>query len=224
MTQITVLLADDHSVVREGLRTLLEAQDDFKVVAEAGDGLEVLELAQELRPDVIVLDLAMPKFNGMEAARQILKWPNPSKILILSAHGDDAYIEQVANLGVAGYLVKQTSAHMLTKAIRDVYRGQLVYGPRIAARLAEYRRGSPRAGSRRPAVPRLTPRERGVVQLIAEGRANKEVADDLAISVKTVEKHRQSAMRKLDIHDTAGLTRYAISSGIIENAVQCTIL
>jgi DNA-binding NarL/FixJ family response regulator len=225
MMRITVLLADDHTVVREGLRALLEAEDDLEVVGEAANGREALDLTQRLRPAVVVLDIAMPQLNGLEAARQILqRVVPPPKVVILSAHGDDAYIEQVAALGVTGYLVKQTSAQVLAKAIRAIHKGKTFYSPSVAERLPDQRQNSPCQARRgRTGAVHLTAREREVLQLVAEGSANKQVAADLGISIKTVEKHRQSVMQKLNIHDTAGLTRYAISAGIIESCVQSTI-
>lgn len=227
MERITVLLADDHTIVREGLRALLATQADLAVVGEAANGLEAVAMAKQLRPMVVVLDIAMPVLNGLEAARQIQQLAPPApQVLILSAHSDDLYVEQVVAMGVAGYLVKQVSVPVLARAIREVSKGNTFYSPAIAGRL---RRSQPRrtaartAGGRRGAV-HLTAREREVLQLVAEGRANKQVAADLGISIKTVEKHRQSVMRKLGIHETAGLTRYAISAGIIESCVQSTIL
>ena len=226
MERITVLLADDHAVVREGLRALLEMEGGFDVVGEAADGLQAVELAQKLRPAVAVLDIAMPQLNGLEAARRILQQVvPPPKVLILSAHSDDAYIEQVAALGISGFLVKQTSAHILAKAIREIHSGKAFYSPAVAERLDNQRKPTPRrAAAGRKGILHLTSREREALQRIAEGESNKEIAADLGISVKTVEKHRQSVMRKLDLHDTAGLTRYAISAGIVENSVQCTII
>ena len=226
MKRITVLLADDHAVVRAGLRALLEIEGDFEVVGEAANGLEAVELAQKLRPAVVVMDLAMPELNGLEAARRILQQvAPPPKVLILSAHSDDAYVEQVAALGAVGYLVKQTSAHILAKAIREIQKGKVFFSPVVAKRMGDRQQESSRpAGRFRKGAAHLTTREREVLQLVAEGKANKEVAADLGISIKTVEKHRQGVMRKLAIHDTAGLTRYAISAGIIESSVQCTII
>ena len=223
MNAITVLLVDDHTIVREGLRRLLETEGGFDIVGEAANGHEAVKMVQELHLAVVVLDLAMPQLNGLEAARRVLQYDAPPEVIILSAHNDDAYIEQVAMIGVRGYLIKQTSAHVLAKAIRDVCKGKMVYSPEVAKRLRN-RRGESSRPRYRQALPRLTPREREVLQLIAEGRANKQVASDLGISIKTVEKHRQSVMDKLNVHDTAGLTRYAISAGIIESSVQCTII
>jgi len=225
MKRINVLLADDHTIVRQGLRALLEMESDIEAVGEAVNGLEAVEMAKELRPDVVVLDLAMPQLNGLEAARRILRLDDPCpRVLVLSAHGDDAYIEQVAALGVHGYLLKQTSADILAKAIREVYSGKFFYSPAIAKRLeGQEPGGPPRQGRGRKGPVQLTSREREVLQLVAEGNPNKVVAAELGISIKTVEKHRQSAMHKLDIHDTASLTRYAVSAGIVESSVQSTI-
>ncbi len=223
--RITVLLAEDHTVVREGLRTLLEAEGDIKVIGEAETGRQAVGLAKKLRPAVVVMDIAMPLLNGLEATRQILKAVPGAKVLILSAHSDDAYVEEVIALGAAGYLLKQTSAHVLSKAVREVQKGNTFFSPSIARRLHNHYEPSPQAGGRvRKKGARLSSREVEVLQLIAEGQANKQVAEELGISVKTVEKHRQRLMEKLNIHDTAGLTRYAIAGGIIESSVQLTIV
>lgn len=232
MQQITVLLAEDHNIVREGLRALLDIDGGFKVIGEASDGLQAVELSHTLCPDVVVMDIAMPRLNGLEAARRILQdGDSPPKILILSAHGDDVYIEKVASLGVAGYLVKQTSAHRLAEAIREIQKGNLFYSPTVGERIEEYREMAAgkshrfsRAGHPMKKIEYLTPREREVLQLVAEGLANKQIAGDLEISIKTVEKHRQSVMEKLNIHETAGLARYAIAAGLVESSVQVTII
>ncbi len=222
---ITVLLAEDHAVVRQGLSALLNADGQFKIVGEARNGREAVEQARTLRPDVILMDIAMPVLNGLEATRQILATNPAARVLILSAHSDNVYVERMNDAGVAGFLEKQTSAEILTKAIRVVFKGNTFFSPSIAKRLAQdpgkpvTREGLPKANGTR-----LTSRESEVLQLVAEGQANKQVAAELGISIKTVEKHRQHLMDKLDIHETAGLTRYAIAQGIIESSVQLTII
>ncbi len=222
MTAITVLLAEDHQIVREGLRALLKLENDIQVVGEADNGRDAVKLTASLRPDVVVMDIAMPLLNGLEAARQILAAAPATRLLILSAHSDDAYVERVMELGAAGYLVKQTAAHILPQAIREIHRGNLFFSPAINKRLANHQTIPAAAGKKNLA--KLTTREMEVLQLVAEGKANKESAAVLHISIKTVEKHRQKVMAKLNIHDTASLTRYAIANGIIESSVQVTIL
>ncbi|MHB1306677.1 MAG: response regulator transcription factor [Limisphaerales bacterium] len=225
MKKITLVLAEDHVMVREGLRTLLEAGGDIVVVGEAATGRQAVELTRELQPAVVVMDIAMPLLNGIEATRQILKVAPATRVLILSAHGDDAYVEQVTGLGAAGYLLKQTSAHVLTQAVREVEKGHTYFSPSIARRLHQQKEKSLESkGGLRKQLANLSSREIEVLQLIAEGHANKQVAVELGISVKTVEKHRQRLMEKLSIHDTAGLTRYAIAAGVIESSVQLTIV
>jgi DNA-binding NarL/FixJ family response regulator len=221
---ITVLLADDHTVVREGLRMVLSAEKDIKVIAEARSGREAVELVKKLRPHVVVMDIAMPLLNGFESTRQIMKEFPLTKILILSAYSDDEYIDKMIEVGALGYLFKQSSAEVLSKAIREVQKGNIFFSPEIAKRLEQKNKKSlGRDGILKKKNIRLSSREAEVLQLIAEGKANKEIASELTISIKTVEKHRQHLMEKLHIHDTAGLTRYAISTGIIENSVQITI-
>jgi DNA-binding NarL/FixJ family response regulator len=223
MNRITVLLAEDHEIVRQGLRKLLEAEGDLEVVGEAETGRQAVALTKKLRPAVVVMDIAMPLLNGLEATRQIRLAVPDTKVLILSAHSDAAYVEQVATLGAAGYLIKQTSADLLSRAIREVARGNSFFSPTIAAQFRNSSRASP-AGLLKQKRDRLSVREAEVLQLIAEGQANKQVAAELHISVKTVEKHRQRLMEKLNLHDTAGLTRHAIAAGIIESSVQLTIV
>jgi DNA-binding NarL/FixJ family response regulator len=223
--KITVLLAEDHAVVRQGLHTLLEAGGLFEVVGQAQTGREAVELAAALRPDVILMDIAMPILNGFEATRQVLAENPAAKVLILSAHSDDEYIERMTAVGAVGFLEKQTSAEILTKAIREVAAGKAFFSPSIAKRMVEARkRSQDRDGMAKPNAVRLTSRENEVLQLVAEGQANKQVASTLGISIKTVEKHRQHVMDKLNIHETAGLTRYAIAQGIIESGVQVNIV
>jgi DNA-binding NarL/FixJ family response regulator len=223
--RITVLLAEDHMIVREGLKKLLESESDIEIVGEATTGRQAVELTQKLHPDVIVMDIAMPQMNGLEATRQILKAFPKIKVIILSAHSDDAYVENAIAGGAVGYLIKQTSAHFLSEAIREVHKGNTFFSPTVAKRFQKRRQDSlDRKGVPKAGGIRLSSRETEVLQLIAEGEANKQIAEKLAISIKTVEKHRDHLMHKLDIHDTAGLTRYAIAVGIIESSVQLTIL
>jgi|APLak6261672720_1056091.scaffolds.fasta_scaffold01195_3 DNA-binding NarL/FixJ family response regulator len=222
--QITVLLAEDHAIVRQGLCALLRANGGFTLVGEARNGREVVELARSLRPDVILMDIAMPVLNGLEATRQILATDPTARVLILSAHSDDEYIERMTAVGAAGFLEKQTSAEILTEAIQEVAQGRSFFSPTIRKRLADGKKRSvDRNGFARSEAMRLTTRESEVLQLVAEGSANKQVAAALGISIKTVEKHRQHLMDKLNIHDTAGLTRYAIATGVIESSVRLTI-
>jgi DNA-binding NarL/FixJ family response regulator len=227
MNKITVLLVDDHAIIREGLRALLDAEADIEVVGEAQNGRQALQLTKKLLPSVVVMDIAMPLLNGLEAARQILKAVPATRLLILSAHRDDEYVDEVIRLGAAGYLIKQTSAHILPKAIREAHKGNSFFDPAIAKRLGDRQETAPRGAmgwrkSKKGDVS-LTSREVEIIQLIAEGKANKQAAHELGISIKTVEKHRQNLMKKLDVHDTAGLTRYAIASGIIESGVRIII-
>jgi DNA-binding NarL/FixJ family response regulator len=223
--QITVLLAEDHSIVRQGLCALLVADGSFKMAGEARNGREAVEMAKALRPDVILMDIAMPMLNGLEATRQILAANPAAKIIVLSAHSDDAYLESMNEAGVAGFLEKQTSAEILTTAIREVADGKTFFSPSITRRLRDHQnQPRDRHGMLKANSSRLTSRESEVLQLVAEGSSNKQMAAELRISIKTVEKHRQHLMDKLKIHETAGLTRYAMTTGIIEGGVQLRIV
>jgi len=225
MKRITVLLAEDHMIVREGFRRMLELEDDFEVVGEAQDGRKAVALAKKFHPDVVLMDIAMPLLNGLEAARQVLKAVPMTKVLMLSAHSDDAYVKNATDSGAMGFLLKQTSAHDVCRAIREVHKGNTFFSPSISRRQERlHPQALDRGGLLKKKMAQLTSREMEVLQLIAEGKANKETASELGIGLKTVEKHREHLMEKLDIHDTAGLTRYAISAGIIESSVQLTII
>lgn len=225
MKNVRILIADDHAVVREGLRRMIDLEEDLEVVGEARNGRLAVSMSIELEPDVVLMDIAMPGLNGLEATRQLHKALPGSRVLILTAHHDDAYVESAVAAGATGFLLKQTSAQNVCRAIREVHGGRMYLGKPVARRLARLQQQTAERGD---AVTqgrnRLTTREAEVLQLIAEGRANKETAAELGISIKTVEKHRGSLMAKLDIHDTASLTRYAISSGVIECSVQRTVL
>lgn len=208
---ITVLVAEDHEIVRQGLCGLLELNGQFQITGEARNGREAVELAQTLRPDIILMDVTMPVLNGLEATREILAtWP-AARILILSAHNEPEYEKRAAQAGAVGFLQKQSTLENLTKAIAAVAQVRPAARPKTDS-------NSPRgAASGRPN--QLTPRESEVLQLVARGASNKQVSASLGISVKTVEKHRQHIMEKTHLHDVAGLTRYAISTGVIPNRV-----
>lgn len=205
-------------MVRDGLRALLELQPDMGVVAEAANGREAVILARQLCPDVVLMDISMPVLNGLEATRQILRYLPLTKVMILSAHSDVAYVQHALALGVSGFLFKQTAAQNLPKAIRKIFLGE-VFCDQFP------RQGAHDSGAHalQKVARRLSSREMEVLQLIAEGKANKETATEMEISIKTVEKHRQRIMDKLNIHDTAGLTRHAIATGVIECSVNLVI-
>jgi len=220
MNKITVLLADDHTVVRQGLRALLAAESDIEIVGEAENGRVAVQLAKKLLPNVAVIDIAMPLLNGLEATRQITKTVPQTKVLILSSYSDDEYVQQLTEAGAAGYLIKQTAANDLLKAIREASKGNAFFSPTIAKRLRDQcREAFVNGSSQKKRTDYLTTREAEVLQLIAEGRPNKQIAAELCISIKTVEKHRQQVMNKLGIHDVAGLTRHAIAKGIIQTNI-----
>jgi DNA-binding NarL/FixJ family response regulator len=217
MEKIKVLLADDHTVVRQGLRALLAAEGDIQIVAEAENGRQAVQSARAHHPDVAVIDIAMPVLNGLEAARQITRAFPQTRVLVLSSYSDDEYLEKFSETGALGYLIKQTAADELLKAIREASHGKAYFSPAVAKRLRELCRDHNADGAPNRRKDHLTAREAEVLQLIAEGLANKQIAAELSISIKTVEKHRQQVMNKLGIHDVAGLTRHAIAKGIIES-------
>jgi len=207
---LRIILADDHLIVRQGLRSILE-REAYTVLGEAGDGREALRLAQELRPDVAVLDLAMPLLNGLDAAREISRVSPQTKTILLTMHTEDPYVMEALRAGVRGYLLKTQAAQDLVQAIREVSRGAMYLSPGISRTLVE----AYLAKSELPPDP-LTPREREVLQLVAEGKTTKEVAVILGVSVKTAESHRTRIMGKLEIHETASLVRYAIRRGLVQ--------
>jgi DNA-binding NarL/FixJ family response regulator len=220
MGKITLLLVDDHKLFRQGLRALLQIEEDIEIIGEAENGRQAVQMAKEYQPDIVVMDIAMPVLNGLEATRQIVHEVPSSKVIILSCHDDDEYVQQLTDAGAAGYLVKQAAVDDLVKAIHEAVKGNAVFSPSVSKRLLEqYRQAFVRGEPLKKSGEQLTSREYEVLQLIAEGLLNKQIAAELCISIKTVEKHRQQVMNKLNLHDVAGLTRYAISKGVIEHAV-----
>lgn len=210
-------------MVREGLQAMIKLEPDIEVVGEATDGREGVAMAIKLCPDVVLMDIAMSGLNGLEATRQLAKALPDTRVIVLTAHGDDAYVKSAVDSGAAGFLLKQDSTRDVCKAIRKAEQGGIYYSASIAKRFVRLNpQTRDRAGKVERKASLLTSRETEVLQLIAEGKANKETGAQLGISIKTVEKHRGHLMKKLDIHDTAGLTRYAIDTGVIESSVQKT--
>ena len=205
-----LLLADDHQLVRQGLRTMLE-HHGFRVVGEAADGREAVRLAAATHPDVVILDLTMPALNGLDAAREIVRSADHPRAILLTVHAEDPYVLAALRAGISGYVLKTQAASDLVQAIHEVARGAVYLSPGVSRVVVD----AYRAKSELPPDP-LTPREREVLQLVAEGKTTKEAACVMGVSVKTAESHRMRLMSKLDIHETAGLVRYAIRRGLIQ--------
>jgi DNA-binding NarL/FixJ family response regulator len=211
--KIRILLADDHALVRAGMKSLLESAEGFEVVGEAPNGREALRLAKALKPDVALFDIAMPELNGLDAARRLGTECPEVRVLILSMHTDPGYVREAMQAGTAGYLLKDAGVEELELAIRAALRGERYLDPRISKQVIEgYVRGLDT-----PEGAALTPRQREILQLIAEGRSTREIAQRLHVSVKTVETHRAQLMDRLGIRDVAGLTRYAIRIGLVRD-------
>jgi DNA-binding NarL/FixJ family response regulator len=219
MAPFRILLADDHEVVRAGLRALLEEQNGWEVVAEAVDGRDAVEKATKLKPDVVVIDIAMPSLNGLEAVRQIVKAVPNTKVLVLTMYDSDPLIQQVLQAGARGYLLKSDAGRDLVSAIDALRRNKTFFTPKVSQMVLEgYLDKSPKENVETEGEPeslRLTSRQREIVQLLAEGKSSKEVAAVLGLSVKTAETHRANIMRKLDCHSVTELVRYAIRNHII---------
>lgn len=207
---LRILLADDHCIVRQGLRALLE-RSGFEVVGEAADGQQAITLTESLNPDVVVLDLTMPVLNGLDAGRQILQRKPAPALMLLTMHTEPHHVAAALRAGFRAYLLKTQAAEDLVRAIRDVVRGQIFLSSAVSRVVVDgYVSGAPAPGEA------LAPRERQVLQLVAEGNTSKEIAVRLGLSVKTVDSYRARVMEKLDVHETAGLVRYAIRHGVIE--------
>ena len=217
MESVRLLVADDHEIVRKGLRALLEAQPGWHVLAEASDGREAVEKAKELKPDVTVLDIGMPSLNGLEAARQMLKNDARAKILILTMHESDPVIRDVLNAGARGYVLKTDASRDLVTAVNAVRANKTFFTAKVAQMVLDgYLDKKPTAPMPESPKTRLTARQREIVQLLAEGKSSKEVATALGLSVKTAETHRANIMRRLNCHSISELVRYAVRNNIIE--------
>jgi DNA-binding NarL/FixJ family response regulator len=215
MSPIRVLIADDHAIVREGVRALLTLSDDMTVVGEAANGREAIELAGRLRPDVILMDIAMPGLGGLEATIEIRRENPDAKILVLTQYEDREYVRRFLKAGASGYVLKKAAGSELTAAIRAVHRGGLVLDPEVAREAMRDQAGSAATGGVADPYDALTDREKQVLKLVAEGHSNKDVAEQLGISVKTAMSHREHIMQKLDLHSRTELIRFAIQQGVI---------
>jgi DNA-binding NarL/FixJ family response regulator len=217
MSTLKVLLADDHEIVRRGLRSILETQRECEVVGEAADGRQAVTLVKELNPDIVILDISMPLLNGLEATRQILKIRPQTKVLILTVHEADPLIREVLDAGARGYILKTDAGRDLVTAIESLRRNKTFFTSRVSQMILDgFLKGDTGFTGSQSGGTRLTPRQREIVQLLAEGKSSKEVAVTLDLSVKTAETHRANIMRKLDCHSVSEVVRYAIRNKIIE--------
>ena len=215
MSRIRILLADDHTLFRQGVRTLLASETDMEVVGEAADGSAAVERAAELKPDVVLLDIGMPGPSSFETTRQIKRNRPETKVLFLTMYDDEDYLLEGMEVGANGYVLKDSPALQLVAAVRDVYRGGSYLSPRMLSQLVNDFRTRVKTTDRTPRFASLTPREKEVLKMLAEGNSVKEVATQLNLSVKTVEAHKFNLMRKLDIHNKAHLVQYAIQKKVI---------
>jgi two-component system response regulator NreC len=216
MSDIDILLADDHAVVRSGLRMLLESQPDMRIVGEAENGREALAKVRTLRPHVVLMDIEMPDMNGIEATRQIREMAPDTAVLALTMYEDDQYFFEMLRAGAAGYVPKRAAPDELVTAIRAVSQGQVFLYPSLAGRLVQDYLQRTDDEDEPLIADDLTPREREVLVLVAEGLTNPEIAEQLVISVKTVDRHRENIMRKLNLHSRIDLVKYAIRKGLID--------
>ena len=216
MPTIRILLADDHTIIRSGLRLLLEQQPDFKVVAEANDGREAVQLVSKHHPEVAILDIGMPQLNGIEATRQIVSASPETQVLILSMHSDEGYVLRALKAGARAYILKNSAEADLIRAVRSVAEGKSFFSPVISKMLLEDYVRQVREKEVEDSYDLLTPREREILQLLAEGRTNKEVANVLGLSLHTVETHRGNILEKLNLHGVPELILYAVRKGIIQ--------
>jgi DNA-binding NarL/FixJ family response regulator len=213
VASISILLADDHTLVREGIRALVEKLPSVTVVGEAKDGREALRMVKEHKPNLVLMDIAMPGLNGLEATARISKEVPGTRVIILSMYANEEYVREAIRAGAAGYMVKRGAAAELKLAITAVARGEQYFSPMVSANVTRDRRG--RLSADRAWIERLTSRQREILQLIAERHSTKDIAGILNISIKTVETHRAQLMQRLDIHDVPGLVRFAIRAGLV---------
>ncbi len=218
MTKIKVLVADDHTIMREGVRILLEAQPDIEVVAEAADGREAVAKVQELQPDIVLIDIAMPNLNGLEATRAIKRDYPQVQVIVLTMYESDEYFFQLLNAGASGYVLKKAASADLIAAIRAVYAGDVFLYPSVARRLVSDYLSRVKSGEEKSSYDGLTAREREVLKLIAEGHTNQAIADKLVISPSTVQTHRTRIMQRLNLHNRAELIQYAMRKGLLDRA------
>ncbi len=215
METIKVLLVDDHTIVRQGIRALLESVPDIQIIGEAEDGKAAVEMAEKLRPNIMLVDISLPMLNGLEVTRRVRKKVPECKVLVLTMHENEMYVSQILRTGASGYLVKKTAVSELIMAIRSVHQGKAYFSPSISKIvLNDYLRKESKGDG--PSTELLSNREREILQLLAEGYSNKEIAVILNLSVKTVSNHRNRIMQKLDIHDITSLVKYALKQGFIE--------
>jgi two-component system response regulator NreC len=214
--KIRVLLADDHTLVREGIRALLEAQPDLEVIAEVSEGGEAVRKSLELQPDVVLMDITMPGTNGMEATRLIRKGAPGVRILVLTIHGTDDYFFRLLEAGASGYMLKESASSDLVSAIRSVHGGGVFLSPSVAKRLVEDYLRRVGEGEQKPGYDSLTEREKEILKLIGEGHTNQEIAQRLCLSVNTVQTHRTHIMDKLNLHNRTALLRFAVRAGLLE--------
>jgi len=216
VSTVKILIAEDHAVVREGIRMILEAEPDFDVVGEAKDGRQAVELARSLSPDVVVMDISMPQMTGIEATQQIRRLCPRTHVLILTMHEEESYVFQLLQMGASGYVLKRAAASDLVEAVRAASRGEAFLYPSVARSVVADYLDRVRTGEGRDRYDGLTDREREILVLLAEGLTNAQIADRLYISVKTVQTHRAHIMEKLDLHDRSLLVRYAVRKGLIQ--------
>ena len=212
---LKILLVDDHTIVRQGLKALLDAHGGFTIVGEAENGRDAVKKAQELSPDIVIMDIAMPVLNGLEATRQIKRALPDTNVLALTMYNDEEYVFQILKSGASGYLIKETAANELIAAILSLQKGNPFFSPSISRKIMESYLNEDEDKKGKGESDKLTNREKEVLQLIAEGYTNNEIGNLMNISVKTVETHRAHVMSKLDIHDVAGLIKYAIKKGLV---------